>query len=472
MKKILIADDERLARVVLKSMLTEINPDFIFYEASNGIELTEKAYQFRPNLVFVDIQMPLCSGLESIEKISKELPLIEWIIVTGFAKFDYAKRAITLQVSEFLLKPVRKKELENAVKNALSIQEENQKKTFATFDQNVRCILNISPNQYYSNNYFQICIIKLSPKLKGIINLLIPMLKQIIHKEFDINGEGTVIAKENISIICSCNEKLLLENLFFNVLNKIVLKKLKIGWFFCSNSFQESTNLLENYQKLENASKYWGGMKPMHINWKVPEDEKILKLSNLLEQIEISFSEGKILQCQEYIENVKMIIKNYDQTKDIYVLQNLIVNLYSSIKLDIPEQNYSFEDINNRIVTIANNNLHSHSSQISLILQYIDEHFNEDIGVKTIAPLVNLSPNYFSVKFRQETGMKFLEYLTNKRIEQAKLLLEVTDMFVYEIAESVGFKDVKHFSHIFKQIIGIMPSKYRKKLNNRFPPLN
>jgi two-component system response regulator YesN len=75
---------------------------------------------------------------------------------------------------------------------------------------------------------------------------------------------------------------------------------------------------------------------------------------------------------------------------------------------------------------------------------------------------VGFNPTYFSVVFKKETGMNFLEYLTDVRIREAKRLLSDPRKTIADVALEVGYNDVKHFSRVFTRSTGLHPSKYRK----------
>ena len=93
--------------------------------------------------------------------------------------------------------------------------------------------------------------------------------------------------------------------------------------------------------------------------------------------------------------------------------------------------------------------------------QYIQEHYAESISLEAISTEVGFSSSYFSTLFRKETGKNFLEYLTDVRIEQAKLLLRDTKETIETVARSVGINDYKRFSKLFKKSTGISPKEYR-----------
>jgi two-component system, response regulator YesN len=100
-------------------------------------------------------------------------------------------------------------------------------------------------------------------------------------------------------------------------------------------------------------------------------------------------------------------------------------------------------------------------------LEYIQNNFQNDLGMEQAAEQVGLSVSYFSLLFKQKTGFTFLDYLTNVRIEYACLFLQNTDLKTYEIAEKVGYTDQRYFSQVFKKKMNQTPSQYRKSVKNK-----
>jgi two-component system response regulator YesN len=94
--------------------------------------------------------------------------------------------------------------------------------------------------------------------------------------------------------------------------------------------------------------------------------------------------------------------------------------------------------------------------------EYIDRNFSSaDISLYSTASHVGISPNHLSTVFAQETGEKFIEYLTRVRIEKAKQLLSETAMKSSDIANETGFNDPHYFSSIFKKNTGLSPREFR-----------
>lgn len=93
-------------------------------------------------------------------------------------------------------------------------------------------------------------------------------------------------------------------------------------------------------------------------------------------------------------------------------------------------------------------------------VEYINEHYHYDLSLEEVARSAGLSSYYFSHIFKKETGKTFIEFLTDVRIEQAKRLLSDSEFNVSEISRRVGYQDPKYFSRVFKNLVGVPPSKF------------
>lgn len=97
------------------------------------------------------------------------------------------------------------------------------------------------------------------------------------------------------------------------------------------------------------------------------------------------------------------------------------------------------------------------------ILYYIDNNYQTNIKMETIAPLFGYNSAYLGKIFTKATGQTFNSYIDHMRIEHSKELLLHRNMKVYEIAEQVGYHNVDYFHKKFKKYVGISPAEYRKQ---------
>ncbi|WNS43165.1 helix-turn-helix domain-containing protein [Paenibacillus sp. MMS20-IR301] len=92
--------------------------------------------------------------------------------------------------------------------------------------------------------------------------------------------------------------------------------------------------------------------------------------------------------------------------------------------------------------------------------QYIETHLPDDLSLETVAARVFISPKYLSRLFKEEVGTTYTDYVTGRRMEQAKLLIENNNMTVEQVAETVGYGTTAYFIKRFKEMYGCTPGNY------------
>ena len=110
--RILLADDEEEVR---KAIIRNIDWESLGFrvagDADNGEEALEKIEQLKPDVLMTDIRMPYMDGLTLAARVRQKYPSIKILIFSGYDDFEYAKQAIKLNVTEYILKPVNSQEL-------------------------------------------------------------------------------------------------------------------------------------------------------------------------------------------------------------------------------------------------------------------------------------------------------------------------------------------------------------------------
>lgn len=122
MTKVLIVDDEKFVRMGIKS-----DTDWaligceVVAEASNGQMGLEMADEYRPDLVISDIRMPKMDGIEMAGKLLEKYPDMKVIFLTAYSEFEYARAAVRMGVSDYILKPFKDGELEGSIQRLLHL---------------------------------------------------------------------------------------------------------------------------------------------------------------------------------------------------------------------------------------------------------------------------------------------------------------------------------------------------------------
>lgn len=95
---------------------------------------------------------------------------------------------------------------------------------------------------------------------------------------------------------------------------------------------------------------------------------------------------------------------------------------------------------------------------------YIRDHSNEELSLATVAKIVNMSASYFSERFKEASGINFVDFVGRTRVEKARNLLANPSLRISEIAYDVGFQSLSQFNRAFRRITGKSPSDYRAEL--------
>jgi two-component system response regulator YesN len=100
--------------------------------------------------------------------------------------------------------------------------------------------------------------------------------------------------------------------------------------------------------------------------------------------------------------------------------------------------------------------------RVETIVDFIENSYMEDISLSYLAEHAGFNTSYLSRLFKMKTGMGFIQYITQVRIDHAKDMLKQSELSIGEICKQVGFWDDKHFSRTFKRETGFSPTDFRK----------
>jgi AraC family transcriptional regulator len=122
-------------------------------------------------------------------------------------------------------------------------------------------------------------------------------------------------------------------------------------------------------------------------------------------------------------------------------------------------RNYCEAGISQQKLALPNSGLDA--VKLKQIQDYIEDHLAEEIAIETMAALVPMSQFHFARAFKTATGETPHKYLTQRRMERAKVLLTVTKLAIAEVAYRVGFSNQSHFTAHFRKATGMTPKDYR-----------
>ncbi len=193
-------------------------------------------------------------------------------------------------------------------------------------------------------------------------------------------------------------------------------------------------------------------------------------VAKILENVfSINFSEKKL--SPEMVDNlfhalagtaVRVIFEMRLTSEQIFPDRQ---DLYKELdrKKNIEEKKEYVSETFDKIARYAAENKQGQQGYIlAKINDYLEENYKNEVSLDTVAEVVNLSKSYLSFIFKENSGLNFVDYVNQFRLEKAKELLRSSSRNISEIAELVGYSSANSFSKVFKKYNGISPGQYRK----------
>ncbi len=165
-------------------------------------------------------------------------------------------------------------------------------------------------------------------------------------------------------------------------------------------------------------------------------------------------------QIASTINSALLQIRNLDteQAEQLLLFYGTIQNCTNISTLERLITKYAYDNIG----STTDDNLPQHEELINKVKIYIEANYMQQISLTELASEAYICPSYLCLLFKQKTGQTVTNYITGKRIENAKAMLIHTDKKLIDICFEVGFNDSKYFSRIFKKHAGCTPSEYRE----------
>lgn len=519
MKTVMLVDDERPARELLKMTIDWEKAGFkIIYEARNGRQALEYYSQQQPDLIITDVQMPVMDGLEFLEQVKAVCPTQKVVILSCHENFSYAKQALKLGVLDYLIKDSLTGEVLYNLLESLNIQDEPEDSQNRLLSSPNLRILEKALSDSSSEQQEAVRILDSSTAkgeeffcctccLEGFSCL--PSEWDILAEELETSlnqsgkGEVSVYHGHYLLVLCFMkhqNSQMELFNNRFQSL-RLIRKRLElltgsdisIGVSTQSHHSDRLQQLItESYQALKSKI-FQGAGKNLFYNPQYNRNQKfqIDTLNGQFQQIRSSLEKldrDSLLKTlnQIYGKCLDGIMHyNYLSYSNAILLEILMENCQKrnvsyeivfgseTLSFDVFDEMNTpdsvlqwFQDCFSRLIEASGTETPSYSARIRNIRHYIQNNFQQDISLETVADTFWIHKVYLAKIFKQETGKSVNEYIRNVRIEKAKELLLKDHIKINEIVTATGFNNPQSFYTIFKKYVGMTPGEYRDQMLN------
>lgn len=473
---ILIADDEPMVRLGIRSMIEEIAPgQHAMTEACNGRELLTMAMQ-KPNLAFVDIKMPLMDGIQAITEAKSISPHTQWVLVTGFSDFDYAQQAIRLGVTDYLLKPVSVallNEVLQKVTQRLTREKEVLNRRFHSetiayfyqmdlFDEPQSVIHPFAAENTYCLFVFYIdCADRTDSFLykqdwMERIEKALCSFGGVLHTAFILPSYDLCLVTQSAPAQ-SKQIREAVEQLFSERQHPVTLL------METSITFEQ---LYAEYERMSTLSilrtvDCFDTCRCIHSLERLHHLQDLLTCARCIEQISLSYLSRNELAFRQAISTLQSGIRG-----GLFAHVDLVSTLSylrCATGLSLPAN--TLAELSTSLLQCAQK-LHRQAADsgdiIKHIKTYVAAHYMQDIAISTLADELDITPNYLSKIFHQHAGCTFVSYLSQVRIAAAQqLLAQRPEITIREAAEAVGYVSPRHFAKVFAKLTGMNPSRYQ-----------
>ncbi len=474
--KILIVDDSKGSRDVIKFLIVQKNNDATVFEAANGLDAIEALKENFVDIMITDIKMPQMDGLELIEKARGISPELQIIVFSAFGNFEFAKKALQFGVTDYLLKPINSDEF---YKTLFDVSEKyNQKQHSLIWQQYDSCV----------NAQKQECEYLPSPLDRYSLLLLVncgECGEHAISKAANFiknNIDDCLIRQEKSSLTVLAKGSEDCERGFdtsvYRALSDILPCSVYYGCF--DNA---AVSLISTQKSIADRLKediFWGRTNCLlNMGDLTPEQSDISLLFDTAQKIGRGILR-KEENAERAIEKLVGTMLEYDisskQCK--YVFFEIIKQFlggtsspfyYEQAIEDITAASTIFE-LKERFALMASliteTDQPHDSGELSTVTRtaigIIHNEYMNDLNRTDIARRVYISSPYFSHIFKKETGKSFTKYLNDFRMEKACVLLKSTSHNIYAIAKMVGFSNYPYFCSQFKKKFGQTCIQYRE----------
>ncbi|WP_455616827.1 response regulator transcription factor [Eisenbergiella sp.] len=510
MIQVLIVEDEKIFREYVCKLIdwSKLGME-LAGEARNGKEALSLMEGKKIGIVLVDINMPVMNGLEYCERARALYPKVKLIILTGYDEFDYARKAIKLGISDYVLKPFDCQELlQSLVKAKREISEDENLER----QEQVQYANYLISDAYIfeEQKYKEFC-----DRVRASFYRIVVIEKDYFDPLWEEKGEKRLWKDTVINMVEeSCVEVRLC---FANQDGKVVLllcfEKEDTANAYSLEVLQKICRLLRQKMKFSvtcAVGDYFSDLRQMKEHYSKLErllDRKLaLGCGGVLEQQKIGRNEEKfdypMLKTEEFRKALQkgdkealeeLFIQLEQETADKKLRPDILLMFYTQLvgiclsvlverKLEIGmifgQDFVPFTEVEKRLATgdaldyvsglyekSLNQIINANYSRTSILVKeaqkYIEQHYSDcELSVEVIAANLYINSSYLRAAFHKELGIPVSQYLFSVRMERAADLIRQGNGLLGDVSLKIGIRDGTYFSKCFKKKYGITPSEY------------
>lgn len=523
----MVCDDEQImiesVRHIVENEFSDIR---IIETAKSGREAIEKALTIKPDIILTDIRMPGINGLDAIKEIKKAHNDVKIVIVSAYEYFEYAKQAVELGVSEYLIKPVKKERLIDTIQRIIARLDDERRKYYWQIEAKERIekmLSFVEHNFIYSLLFAQVRkedIIKYKREFFDIDNETGFILVLMFNKK----GEGSnyemqfgdsfdnqkiyTFFKENLKHRCKCivGPVMFDRVVVYVAQNTPDLYQQRVQAITCIEDIMHllgreydiefragigrihnDQDIMISYQEALKALNCCESGMIIHIDDIAPNIYNVgFEIMTEEHNLMTSLENGDVQRSLSVLSDIFRKYPNFFEQENLHyrIIEMMVavrqIAMENGINDNIEPGQYikqilccrsekefeqiCIEDIRHIAGAISNNKKCNIGKIVEKADRIISERFSQDLTLEDISRELYISPQYLSRLYKNETGENFIEKLTSVRIENAKKLMKESKYSVKEICYMSGYCDPNYFSKLFKKHEGISPSTYQKQI--------
>lgn len=503
--KIMIIDDELIMRQGIKYMLNWEQEGFqLVGEASDGKEGLRLIEEMHPDIILLDVVMPVLNGIEFSDVVREKYPEIQFIILSGYDNFEYVKATLLNGAVDYILKPAINAEtllqaLHKAVKKIPGMQLKKAHQVS----------IEMQLEKWILGYQDEISSMDLEKELPYSRFRVAGMnLKQMCEnkKENMAHTEGLILGYLKTDDTCKTISVLLKKEFLILVLNyrvkeeeninnrlKYCVDKLSVirpeVYAVVSESFTNIQNIRECWQKeimpLLGMKFYFADRNLLTVERGAETEIRQRKEQRFAyEHYNKYLIHGQLAEAlsmfQEYIWSA------CEMRMEEYRLKNLTKNLLYNFLIEAERYGVQTEEVQEQyfeeiewassaeqflkvldtlvesLGKVLNSEDIQYGEKVRKMKAYIARNYDQNLTLASLSERFGFSYHYLSFYFNKQAREGFSEYLNKIRIQKACELLRGNEKSISEISRLIGYSDHAYFCRVFKKMTGQTPTNYRR----------